>query len=63
MITTDKGELSREEKLIRIEEIYKKMSKGELLEELLSVVNMLGQRYNPAGIAFMEDIHDSHFNQ
>jgi len=61
MITTDKGELSREEKLIRIEEICKKMSKGELLEELLSVVNMLGN--DLAGIAFMEDIHDSHFNQ
>lgn len=61
MITTDKGGLTREEKLIRLEEIYKKMSKGELLEELLSVVNMLGN--DLAGIPFMEDIHDSHFNQ
>lgn len=63
MITTENGEeLTLETQVIRLEELYKKMDKGELLEELMIILNMIN---DPADSSnwIITDIHDSHFNQ
>ena len=62
MITTDGQPLSIDTKVIRIETVYERMSKQELLEELKAIINMMpGNDYT--GDEMISDIHDSLFNQ